>query len=277
MMKYVLLNSMVGYPLYMVDPGRLIIRGFIYMFGARTERQKRNADRFFAHFFYFKFYALSMMVSLLGSVYSTIAPLINIFTAFYFIIGYFACKYKIMYMNYYQYSPSGYWQYGGIMHEGCFKGMLTAIIIHQVSMVIQFAFFRSYAQAIIECVLVAGTAYFIIVCQKKFAKLGLTGALSEICNGDESIKLPGRYYGLYIHPGLMPPKVGPKLERSSEIYARAQPMRSWTGRMEAERLPEGIKLEETSSSTTSSVTKHPNLDFFKNRLVHSKINPQQPL
>mmetsp|Transcript_534 Transcript_534/g.1825 ORF Transcript_534/g.1825 Transcript_534/m.1825 type:complete len:775 (-) Transcript_534:177-2501(-) len=236
MMKYVLLNALVGYPLYVLDPGRLIVRYFMLLFGGKTERQNRNADRIFSQFFYFKFYALSMMISLLGSVYTTIAPLINAFTALYFFIGYLSCKFKLLYTCYYPAGPVGYWQYGGIMHEGCFSGMLVAMLIHQVSMVVLFGIYQAVAQAVIEVLLLAGTVYFIIAVQRKFSTLAATGSLAEIIQSKQPRKVPEYYYGMYVHPGLTRPNPGPTLYSHMEEYKIEYATRSRFGRKEAQFL-----------------------------------------
>ncbi|KAJ8903684.1 hypothetical protein NDN08_004785 [Rhodosorus marinus] len=255
MMNYVLLNALFGYPLLVLDPGRVVTRWIIFAFGGgKTERGLRFADRMFANFFFFKFYALSMLFTLLGTVYTTMAPLINVFTALYFVIGYFCCKFKIMYTSYHQYNPlKGYWQYGGIMHEGCFTGLLAAMLIHQVSMVVVFGIYQAAAQAIIEAIFIAMTAYYIGFVKNKYADLSQNGSLVEIIGSKEAKEVQDSFFSKYTHPGLQPPAPGGSMINKVPLYKEAIKKCSFWGRKEARMYPSvaedaiatQIGLEET--------------------------------
>eukprot|EP00183_Erythrolobus_madagascarensis_P005567 CAMPEP_0185844576 /NCGR_PEP_ID=MMETSP1354-20130828/681_1 /TAXON_ID=708628 /ORGANISM="Erythrolobus madagascarensis, Strain CCMP3276" /LENGTH=782 /DNA_ID=CAMNT_0028544259 /DNA_START=49 /DNA_END=2397 /DNA_ORIENTATION=+ len=206
-MNLVLQSSFIGFPLLHSQLPRVFLRLLLWLFTwPKTERQLRKLDLGPGHFFlYFKFYALSMLTSLIAIVYSSITPLINLFAAVYFLIAYWVCKYAIAYTHHVPYRA------GGLMYRGCFWGLMINLFFKQLCMIGLFSVFKAPAQAALEAIFLLSSIFLAILVHRRFSRLSSQGALMSVFDsygatiGKEDEIAP-RFLDAYTYPGLVPIK-----------------------------------------------------------------------
>mmetsp|Transcript_8979 Transcript_8979/g.16174 ORF Transcript_8979/g.16174 Transcript_8979/m.16174 type:complete len:785 (-) Transcript_8979:46-2400(-) len=258
-LNYVLQNSFIGFPVLLTQLPRVFLRVLIAMITRpKTEREMRKLDRGpGVIFLYPKFYALSLLVSLVSIVYSSITPLINLFAAVYFAIAYFVCKYNIAYTHYHL------WQAGGLLYKGCFAALMVNLFTKQIAMVGLFSVFKAPAQAALEAVFLLSSIFVSILIQRRYARLSRHGSLMTVFDSygktiDEDDQIPRRYLGTYVHPGLKPlptPKdLSGLTEEELQKYDLARFTISNTGEDLEKAMPSSeAKEDETEMETPAEV------------------------
>jgi hypothetical protein len=198
-MKYVLLNAFLGAALGLMNVGRLILRPF-FVTGLKTERQKRKAFGAMSDFPVFKLYAIGMMVSLVCTVYSTIAPLICIIATVYFGTVYMCLKHTLMYGDMHLYDGGGY------LFRGACSGVLVGVYVHQLILAGVFYLKSSFVLAVMENLLFLATIGFTLYVRRRFRPLMKHGSLFDQEEADEEAGFDdivrAHYADYYVHPGL---------------------------------------------------------------------------
>lgn len=200
-MKYVLLNAFLGAGLGVLNLGRLLFRP-VFFASARTERQLRKAGAAMSEYPVFKLYSIGLMVALICTVYSTVAPLICLIGAFYFGIAYMCTKHTLLYSNVYPY------QGGGFMFRDACTAMLINVYMHQIVMIGLFTLKATYTLVVISSLSLLGTLYFYFYLKRRFWTISKHGSLVDQVEIEEDREggdvIPAHYAQLYIHPGLEP-------------------------------------------------------------------------
>jgi len=206
-MNYVLYGAFITFPQLLSQWIRIFQRLWIYYglgVNPQTERELRRVDAGMSSFFlYFKFYALPLTVNLVSIVYSSVAPLINIFALVYFGIAYFTCKHNICFTNY------NVFDYGGRYYHGVFSSLVVSLIIKQVFMVILFSVFARPVLSALEALFFISSVVCTIYISKKFFRLSRSGSIvsifdayGEVINEDDEVT--AEFIQAYVPPSLKP-------------------------------------------------------------------------
>jgi len=204
-LNLVLQSSFIGFPLQHTQLPRVLLRWILLLVvRPKTDRQRQKIDLGPGHFFlYFKFYALSMLTSLIAIVYSSIAPLINLFAAVYFLIAYWVCKHEIAFTHIVPF------QSGGLMWRGCFWGLMINLFFKQLCMIGLFSVFKAPVQAALEAIFLLSSIFLAVLVHKRFSRLSRHGALMSVFDSYGSTigkedEIAPRYLKAYTYPGLVP-------------------------------------------------------------------------
>ena len=202
LMGYILFNGCVGFPVSLLNIGRLVLRPLLKMLGAKTERKELNADASGVFYPYFSNYARAQMIAFIGLIYSNIAPLILPVTAMYFGIAFVTQKFLIMY------STVPIFESGGTLFPGAWYTTLIALYVHQLSLVGVLGLKKAPVQSFIMLVLFFASLALAVYLRKSFTRITQLGSLLDQANADNDAgvvdKVPPKFIDEYINPGLKP-------------------------------------------------------------------------
>ncbi|KAA8495251.1 CSC1-like protein [Porphyridium purpureum] len=204
-MNYVLYNACFSFPYLFSGLVRLMQRWWI-IYGLvvlpKTEREWRRVDGGMSSFFlYFKFYGLGMVVNLICIVYSTVAPVINLFAVLYFTLAFWVCKYQMCFTQYNAWSAEGYY------FHGVFAFNVVSLFIKQFFMIFLFTLNGAAVQATLEAIFFVSSIAIFTVIRSRFGRISRYGSIASIFDsygktiGAEDY-LPKRYLKAYIPPSL---------------------------------------------------------------------------
>lgn len=203
MTNFVLLKALSETPKEILQIGRLAVRCIMLRFVARTKRQRDTADIGNTEFLYFRYYAMSQLIGLIGLIYSTISPYIIPACFLYFVVSYIVWKYNLCYSLWNVYSS------GGDFYGGALYGVWTGLFLHLVTMVGIFGLNKNPAQSALIVIPAAVMLAFLIHIRQTYTRLAEDGSslailkqveVSGDMSGDE---IPSEVAEKYIHPGLV--------------------------------------------------------------------------
>ncbi len=209
------LKTFIPLGVLLLNPARLIVRGILLKM-AKTERERRKAEETSSMFIYFNMYGQSMLMSLLGITYSTLAPIVTLCVLVFFCIAYAVFKHNIIYATHRK------WDGGGWDYPGAFYSVISALIIKQLTMVGVFGLFEGPAQAIIAVLPAVFTTLFAMWAHRRYNRVSLHGSLHEQYSKSAKLdEIPHRYLGLYRQPGTSVPEYRnlSGMEAVDDVYA----------------------------------------------------------
>lgn len=201
-MNFVLIQAFTEAPKEILQIGRVIIRWFKLTFLSRTTRERKEAEIGDPEFKFYKYYAVSQLIALLGIIYSTIAPFIIPCVLGYFVVMYIVWKYTLCFSLYNEYRD------GGKMYGGALYGALTGLFLHLLTMIGIFGLNRSSAQSILVVFPAIICLVFLRTCRVSFTDIIEHGsALASLRHAEESEGvdvIPAELAEKYTQPGFIP-------------------------------------------------------------------------
>lgn len=202
MINYILLQALSQVPLTLLQLARWIVRGIFRKFLCKTTRQLRKADDGGCIYQFFRFSASGMIVSTMGLVYSTIAPLIAFIALVYFITSYCVNKYTLLY------SMRNPYETGGTMMKGAFTGIMIGLLLKLVVMAGVLGLKESPVPAALEGILILFTLYFMYFVYTNYTRVAKHGSVLQV---EESVQREGMPDAVpdwippaYVSPGFQP-------------------------------------------------------------------------
>lgn len=246
LMKYVIINSFLGSALGMLNVGRLLFRP-LFVYRAKTDRDKIQAERIFADYPFAKMYALSMMIALVSYVYATIAPIMNFVAFLYFSIAYTCTKQMLLFTH------RPFFEGGGFMFRDAWTGLLIGLYVHQLSMIGIFSLKKAASQAILAILSLILSITFTLHCRRRFFYRIEHGALLDQRIRDEERgnvesallqdNIPAHFSDMYVHPGLKPVQILEDTTKDPTTAAMGKTCRILDARKE---------IKDTQPGTSSS-------------------------
>lgn len=202
LMNFIILKAVSETPQQILQIGRVVVRWVMLKFIAKTKRQKDNASIGNTQFQFFRYYAISQLIALLGFIYCTISPFIIPCCLLYFVIMYIVMKYNLCFSFYNQYQDGGY-MYGGALY-----GAWTGLFLHLITMIGIFALNKNPAQSILIILPAAIMLTYLLSVRKRFSRIGKHGSALETIklmdsNGN-SDEINDEIMDRYIHPAFVP-------------------------------------------------------------------------
>lgn len=201
-MNFVLLKALSESPQELMQIVRVAIRWVMLKFFARTTREKNNVETGNTIFVYLRYYAVSQLVALLGMVYSTIQPFINVICLAYFLVNFGVWKYNLCFSMYNPY------QDGGRMYGGALYALWMGLFLHQLTMIGLFGLNKNPAQAVLIVVPAVLSVLLLRYCRVSFDRVIEHGSALEthrLIEDEGEVDLVDKELaGKYIHPGFEP-------------------------------------------------------------------------
>jgi calcium permeable stress-gated cation channel len=213
--SFVIVKTFIPLALLLLNPGRVIVRWIKLKF-AKTERERRAAEETGSIFQYFQFYGQSMMMSLLGLTYSTLAPLVTLCVLVYYLMAFAVFKHNIIFASHRK------WDGGGWDYPGAFYSVIASLLIKQLTMIGVLGLYEAPGETVLAIVPLVVTALFGMWCHKRFNRVSLHGSLhDQYAAGSKVDEIPTRYQGLYRQPGvaLQPYQNLSGMEDPRDVYA----------------------------------------------------------
>jgi len=183
-------------------------------------------------FDYVSSYAISGIVFVVSITYSTMYPIILVFSALYFVVGYFVVRYKLLYVNVQKYDSLG------TIWPGSVGIILLGLLLHQLVMLSLFVVYVFIPGAILMLVLFIATIVWYRTMRSLYRRSSKSGALEELMFARDE---PGRLAN-------DDPTGGVSFSRSPEcVSAYLQPQRKALLKIGADQI------ETVSDDTPSSV------------------------
>ncbi|GAB0496434.1 hypothetical protein MMPV_007746 [Pyropia vietnamensis] len=202
MINFILILALSQVPLTLLQLGRWILRGVFRKFLCKTTRQLRKADDGGCIFQYFRIYAWGMIVSTMGLVYSTIAPLIGFIALLYFITSYWVSKYTLLY------TMRNPYETGGTMMKGAFTGIMIGHLLKLIVMAGVLGLKKSPVPAALEGILILLTLSFMYFVYTSYVRVAKHGSVLQV---EESVQREGIPDAAadwippaYVSPGFQP-------------------------------------------------------------------------
>lgn len=192
---FIILNTFVPFGKELAAPARVIVRWLKLKFLAKTERQRRAVEAGGGDFPYYKAYGLTMLVSLLGVIYMSIAPVVSLCAMVFYLFAYPVYKYEVCYTTY-----RG-WDGGGYDYRGAYWGIVVGLVVKQLTMIGYYGVKKSPAHVILSVIPLVIIAFVSVFCVRRFGRVVKHGSLADLVN-DEGKGVPSVYLGQYEHPGL---------------------------------------------------------------------------
>lgn len=167
------------------------------MAGAKSDRMRRLKNDALSAVPFFKLYAILSLHTLIGTVYSVVAPICPLFVGFGYCLVYVCMKHVVMYSQ----RPKYYC--GGRLFKAAWEQSFFSLFLHQVILVGLFSLKEKVACAIIQAVVSLITLKFARYVTKKFTPFASHGTLNDLRTGHNGSKIvPDHYQDSYLHPGL---------------------------------------------------------------------------
>lgn len=202
MINFILILALSQVPLSLLQLGRWIVRWVFRKFLSKTTRQLRKADDGGCIYQYFRFYAWGMIVSTMGLVYSSIAPVIAYTALLYFFTSYWANKYTLLY------TMRNPYETGGKMMQGAFTGIMIGLLLKQVVMAGVLGLKKSPVPAALEGILILLTLSFMYFVYTNYVRVAKHGSVLQV---EESVEREGTPDAAadwippaYVSPGFQP-------------------------------------------------------------------------
>lgn len=201
-MNFVLLKALSESPQELMQIVRVALRWIMLKFFARTTREKDKVETGNTVFVYLRYYAIAQLIALLGMIYSTIQPFINVICLVYFLVNYVVWKYNLCFSMYNPY------QDGGRMYGGALYGLWIGLFLHQLTMIGLFGLNKNPAQAILIVIPAVLSVLFLRYCRVSFNRVIEHGSALDTQRlvedeGEEDL-IDKNLANKYIHPGYEP-------------------------------------------------------------------------
>lgn len=216
MINFILILALTQVPLSLLQLARVILRWLFRKLFSKTTRQLRKADDGSSFYQYFRFYAWGMIVSTMGLVYSSIAPLIVVAAVIYFFTAYWVTKYTLVY------TMRNPYETGGKMMKGAFTGVMIGLLLKQVVMAGVLGLKESPVPAALEGILILLTLSFMYFVYTNYLRVAKHGSVLQV---EESVEREGIPDAVgdwippaYVSPGFQPlPVEVPNLNGVEEV------------------------------------------------------------
>lgn len=199
--NFIILKALTDAPKEIIQIGRLIKR-WLKLMGAKTDREKENAELCNLEFDDFEHYPMAQLVALLGIIYSTISPYIIPACILFFASTYVVMKYNLIYTKWNDYSS------GGSFYGGALYGVWTGLLLHSLTMVGLYGLNKQPAQSVltaIPLVVMLGFLIYFLQTVPAIAEHGSTLAVLKQIEDEGGVDvIPDDVAELYIHPGMDP-------------------------------------------------------------------------
>lgn len=124
----ILMRAFVTLPLSLLAPGPLVITFLKRHFAVTTERQLRVVEKA-APICYGQEFPNHLMIFVIATSYAMIQPVIMLFAATYFAIGYLVSKYRVLYVAFPEYES------GGLYWPGVFSRMCMGLFVSELTLI----------------------------------------------------------------------------------------------------------------------------------------------
>lgn len=202
-MNFILLKALSESPQELMQIVRVVLRWIMLTFFARTSREKSKVETGNTVFVYLRYYSIAQLIALLGMIYSTIQPFINITCLVYFLVNYVVWKYNLCFSMYNPY------QDGGRMYGGALYALWIGLFLHQLTMIGLFGLNRNPAQAILIVIPAVLSVLFLRYCRVSFDRVIEHGSTVETqrlveVEGEDEDLIDNNLAKKYVHPGFEP-------------------------------------------------------------------------
>lgn len=216
MINFILILALSQVPLSLLQLGRVILRWLFRKFLCKTTRQLRKADDGGCFYQYFRFYAWGMIVSTMGLVYSSIAPLIPVTAMLYFFTSYWVNKYTLLY------TMRNPYETGGKMMKGAFTGVMIGLLLKLLVMAGVLGLKKSPVPAALESILILLTLSFMYFVYTNYLRVAKHGSVLQVEESVEREGIPDAAADwippAYVSPGFQPlPVEVPNLNGVEEV------------------------------------------------------------
>ncbi|CAN8061726.1 unnamed protein product [Agarophyton chilense] len=173
MMNVILLATLVQTPLEVLQIPRLIRRWF-GLKRAWTTRDREIVDASGSLADHFLTYAYGTIFLVLALVYSTLAPVMIIICAFFFIFSYIVMKYSLVY------TFTKPWEGFAALHHIVLQGITIGLLVKQITMGGYMSLMGQATLATLEFVVAAVTIVIVVVYRRKVAPILEHVALEDL-------------------------------------------------------------------------------------------------
>lgn len=202
MINFILLLALSQVPLSLLQLGRWIVRGIFRKFLSKTTRQLRKADDGGCIYQFFRYSAWGMIVSTMGLVYSSIAPLIVTTAVLYFFTSYWVTKYCLLY------TMKNPYESGGKMMKGAFTGVMIGLLLKQIVMAGVLGLKKAPVPAALEGILILFSLSFMYFVYTNYLRVAKHGSVLQVEESVEREGVPDAAAdwipAAYVSPGFQP-------------------------------------------------------------------------
>ncbi|KAJ8903685.1 hypothetical protein NDN08_004786 [Rhodosorus marinus] len=207
-LNYVLTACFIGNALALSQVVRMIVIPlFKKLF--KTPRQRKGAQTFGALFNYVVFYSTTGLLSTITIIYSSMAPLINVFAVIYFLLTYVVQKHNLIYTHYCNY------EHGGSMFWGNVQWNFVALYLKTLTMCGVMGLNEAIGPAIVSAINLIPLLVMHVYVNKRYGTVGWHGSL-EMGSGK-----PAREE---VNPNYVPQYKTPELWKISDVPLLKEPM-----------------------------------------------------
>lgn len=201
---FIVVRSLIPFPLMLSGVIRVVIRGILLKFLAKTERSKRAARSTGSVFPYFQQYGFGMFTLFLSLAFSTFAPIVPLTATLYFGLGYVCFRYVIMYTAY---SP---WDGGGELFNGTYWGTMAGLILKQVISIAVLGLKKAAVPSAFCVIPLVITVCCTFILSGRYQRVASHGSILDLHEEQKSKdedgkpeRLPARYKTVYQQPAGM--------------------------------------------------------------------------
>eukprot|EP01119_Soliformovum_irregulare_P011086 TRINITY_DN2753_c1_g1_i4.p1 TRINITY_DN2753_c1_g1~~TRINITY_DN2753_c1_g1_i4.p1 ORF type:complete len:836 (+),score=166.87 TRINITY_DN2753_c1_g1_i4:320-2509(+) len=197
--NYVMVSSFVSYGMLLTRIVDILLRIVKKFFLAKSKRDFREVDAPSADFV-MPVVSKEILIFVIVTTYSTIAPLIIPFGLVFFCIAFITVKYNQLYVLDYP------WEGGGMIWPRIFNRMIVGLIIYQLTLTGVFGIFLFPAGVIVSVICILGTASFAYWVHLHLDARFLHGAMDDCLleNVEEGIVDGSEGNSSYHHPVTLP-------------------------------------------------------------------------
>lgn len=169
--SFIMLKALSGFPLQLLDLPRVIQTAFRRKYSALVSNDSDDVE-LPGHVYYGETYPVHLLIFVIGVSYSTIAPLAVVISLLYFLLGYCACKYQVLYV------AQPVYESGGTFWPLVFDRMMVGLLICQLATLGLFGLKQVPVQTAFLFPLPFITYIFHSACKKAFGQVSKTLPLS---------------------------------------------------------------------------------------------------
>eukprot|EP00189_Rhodosorus_marinus_P007467 CAMPEP_0184753982 /NCGR_PEP_ID=MMETSP0315-20130426/44382_1 /TAXON_ID=101924 /ORGANISM="Rhodosorus marinus, Strain UTEX LB 2760" /LENGTH=762 /DNA_ID=CAMNT_0027233381 /DNA_START=237 /DNA_END=2525 /DNA_ORIENTATION=+ len=207
-LNYVLTACFIGNGLNLSQVVRMIVIPILKKL-FKTPRQRKGAQTFGALFNYVVFYSTTGLLSTIAIIYSSIAPLINLFALIYFVLTYAVQKHNIIYTHYCNYD------HGGSMFWGNVQWNFVALYLKTLTMCGIMGLNEAIGPAIVSAINLIPLLVMHVYVNKRYGSIGWHGSL-EYGSGKPAEE--------EVNPNYLPQYKTPELWKISDVPQLKEPM-----------------------------------------------------
>uniref|UniRef100_A0A7S3EJK6 CSC1/OSCA1-like 7TM region domain-containing protein n=1 Tax=Rhodosorus marinus TaxID=101924 RepID=A0A7S3EJK6_9RHOD len=238
-LNFVLTACFIGNALALSQVVRMIVIPLFKKF-FKTPRQRKGAQTFGAEFSYVVFYTSTGLLSTITIIYSSIAPLINLFAVIYFVLTYAVHKYNLLYTHYCNY------EHGGSMFWGNLQWNFVALYLKTLTMCGIMGLNEAIGPAIVSAINLIPLLVVHVFVNKRYGTVAWYGSL-EYGSGKPAQE--------EVNPNYLPQYKTPELWAISDVPQLKEPMEDLEENFydAEERLKDDLESQGTGESESKVV------------------------